>query len=150
MKSIIESSVYLVIMALICIISLDFIFINKSICKGQELQQYIKDTITIYADSSPSHDIDNLTYHKINNLAMQYNSSIDLEYFDTVNNYDYYNVTIMYPVKSGIFNIKKMCSFSSIVSVIKEAGWTYAHCNQQQLLNHYNITRNYDSLFNHQ
>ena len=114
MKSIIESSVYLVIMALICIISLDFIFINKSICKGQELQQYIKDTITIYANSSPSHDIDNLTYHKINNLAMQYNSSIDLEYFD--------NVTIMYPVKSGIFNIEKMCSFSSIVSVIKETG----------------------------
>ncbi len=122
MKSIIESSVYLVIMALICIISLDFIFINKSICKGQELQQYIKDTITIHANSSPSHDIDNLTYHKINNLAMQYNSSIDLEYFDTVNNYDYYNVTIMYPVKSGIFNIEKMCSFSSIVSVIRETG----------------------------
>lgn len=120
MKSIIESSVYLVIMALICIISLDFIFINKSICKGQELQQYIKDTMTIYADSSSSHNIDNSTYEKVNSLAMQYNSSIDIAYFDTVNNYDYYNITIMYPVKSGIFNIEKLCSFSSIVPVIKE------------------------------
>lgn len=120
MKSIIESSVYLVIMALICIISLDFIFINKSICKGQELQQYIKDTMTIYAESSSSHDIDSSAYEKVNSLAIQYNSSVDISYFDTVSNYDYYNITIMYPVKSGIFNIEKMCSFSSIVPVVKK------------------------------
>lgn len=58
MKSIIESSVYLIIMSIICIISLDFIFINKSICKGQELQQYIRDTILIYGEKQQH------TYHR--------------------------------------------------------------------------------------
>ncbi len=106
MKSIIESSVYLIIMSIICIISLDFIFINKSICKGQELQQYIRDTILIYGESSSTHTIDDNTCQKINTLAEQYNSTVDISYFDTVNEHDYFNITIMYPVKSGIFNIK--------------------------------------------
>lgn len=117
MKSIIESSVYLLIMAIICIISIDFISINKSICKGQELQQYVKDTVLIYGSSSETHNIDNYTYQKVNNLADKYNSIIEITYFDTVNENDYFNVNIKYPVKSGIFNIKKMCSYNSIVAI---------------------------------
>ena len=120
MKSIIESSVYLIIMSIICIISLDFIFINKSICKGQELQQYIRDTILIYGESS-THTIDDNTCQKINTLAEQYNSTVDISYFDTVNEHDYFNITIMYPVKSGIFNIQKDCTYNSIVSVRGES-----------------------------
>ncbi len=117
MKSIIESSVYLLIMAIICIISIDFISINKSICKGQQLQQYVKDTILIYGYSSENHNIDSNTYQKINNLADKYDSNIDMTYFDTVNDNDYFNVNIRYPVNSGIFNIKKICSYNSIVAV---------------------------------
>ena len=128
MKSIIESSIYLIIMALICIISLDFIFINKSICRGQELQQYIKDTILIYAESTDTHSIDTPTCQKINDLASQYNSTIEVEYFDTVTEYDYFNITVLYPVKSGIFNIEKICSYSSIVAVPKEEV-KYAYIN---------------------
>lgn len=115
-------------MALICIISLDFIFINKSICKGQELQQYIKDTILIYAESTDNHSIDTTTCQKVNDLASQYNSTIEVEYFDTVNDYDYFNITVLYPVKSGIFNIEKICSYSSIVAVHKEEV-KYAYIN---------------------
>ena len=118
MKSIIESSVYLIIMSIICIISLDFIFINKSICKGQELQQYIRDTILIYGESSSTHTIDDNTCQKINTLAEQYNSTVDISYFDTVNEHDYFNITIMYPVKSGI---QKNCTYNSIVSVRGES-----------------------------
>lgn len=117
MKSIIESSVYLFIMALICIISLDFIFINKNICKGQELQQYVKDTLLIYAESSAEHNIDNSSYQKINNLARQYDSTLDINYYDSVGNRDYFNITLYYPVSSGIFNIRKICSYSSIVCI---------------------------------
>ena len=61
-------------------------------------------------------------YKRYNNYTRQQLSLPRYRQPDTVNNYDYYNVTIMYPVKSGIFNIEKMCSFSSIVSVIKETG----------------------------
>ena len=121
MKSIIESSVYLIIMSIICIISLDFIFMNKSICKGQELQQYIRDTILIYGESSSTHTIDDNTCQKINTLAEQYNSTVDISYFDTVNEHDYFNITIMYPVKSGIFKIQKDCTYNSIVSVKGES-----------------------------
>ena len=47
MKIIVEASAYLVILSFICLISLDFIAVNKSVSKGSELQQYIKDVIQI-------------------------------------------------------------------------------------------------------
>ena len=117
MKSIIESSIYLIIMSIICILSLDFIFINKSICKGQELQQYVRDTILIYAESTDSHNIDNNTAQQITSLSRQYNSTINIQYFDTVYNRDYYNITILYPVRSGIFHLEKICTYQSIVAI---------------------------------
>ena len=40
MKIIVEASAYLVILSFICLISLDFIAVNKSVSKGSELQQY--------------------------------------------------------------------------------------------------------------
>ena len=42
MKIIVEASAYLVILSFICLISLDFIAVNKSVSKGSEVQQYIK------------------------------------------------------------------------------------------------------------
>ena len=47
MKIIVEASAYLVILSFICLISLDFIAVNKSVSKGSEVQQYIKDVIQI-------------------------------------------------------------------------------------------------------
>ena len=67
------------------------------------------------------HTIDDNTCQKINTLAEQYNSTVDISYFDTVNEHDYFNITIMYPVKSGIFNIQKDCTYNSIVSVRGES-----------------------------
>ena len=43
MKIIVEASAYLVILSFICLISLDFIAVNKSVSKGSEVQQYIKE-----------------------------------------------------------------------------------------------------------
>ena len=39
MKIIVEASAYLVILSFICLISLDFIAVNKSVSKGSDAQQ---------------------------------------------------------------------------------------------------------------
>lgn len=58
MKIIVEASAYLVILSFICLISLDFIAVNKSVSKGSEVQQYIKDVIQINGISYEHRDID--------------------------------------------------------------------------------------------
>ena len=91
MKIIVEASAYLVILSFICLISLDFIAVNKSVSKGSELQQYIKDVIQI--------------------------NGISYEYFDAAADYDYYRLNIKYPVKSRLFGLNKLCDYKALVRV---------------------------------
>lgn len=118
MKSVIESSVYLVILSFICIISLDFIAINRKIGKGNELQQYIKDVILINGESK-NNNIDTNTYNKVNEIAKEHKAKVSVQYYDSVNDSDYYKVKVDYPITSGVFKVNKNCSYSSIVKVSK-------------------------------
>lgn len=69
MKIIVEASAYLVILSFICLISLDFIAVNKSVSKGSEVQQYIKDVIQINGISYEHRDIDYDTNKKVCEIA---------------------------------------------------------------------------------
>ena len=108
MKIIVEASAYLVILSFICLISLDFIAVNKSVSKGSELQQYIKDVIQINGISYEHRDIDYDTNKKVCEIAAQYGAAAD---------YDYYRLNIKYPVKSRLFGLNKLCDYKALVRV---------------------------------
>ena len=109
MKIIVEASAYLVILSFICLISLDFIAVNKSVSKGSELQQYIKDVIQINGISYEHRDIDYDTNKKVCEIAAQYGADVSYEYFDRLN--------IKYPVKSRLFGLNKLCDYKALVRV---------------------------------
>ena len=112
MKIIVEASAYLVILSFICLISLDFIAVNKS-----ELQQYIKDVIQINGISYEHRDIDYDTNKKVCEIAAQYGADVSYEYFDAAADYDYYRLNIKYPVKSRLFGLNKLCDYKALVRV---------------------------------
>ena len=51
MKSIIDCSVHLIILTLICFISLDFIMVNVDINRKQEAVSYMESYIELYGES---------------------------------------------------------------------------------------------------
>ncbi len=113
MKIIVEASAYLVILSFICLISLDFIAVNKSVSKGSELQQYIKDVIQINGISYEHRDIDYDTNKKVCEIA----ADVSYEYYDAAADYDYYRLNIKYPVKSRLFGLNKLCDYKALVRV---------------------------------
>ena len=117
MKIIVEASAYLVILSFICLISLDFIAVNKSVSKGSEVQQYIKDVIHINSISYEHRDIDYDTNKKVCEIAAQYGADVSYEYFDAAADYDYYRLNIKYPVKSRLFGLNKLCDYKALVRV---------------------------------
>ena len=117
MKIIVEASAYLVILSFICLISLDFIAVNKSVSKGSEVQQYIKDVIQINGISYEHRDIDYDTNKKVCEIAAQYGADVSYEYFDAAADYDYYRLNIKYPVKSRLFGLNKLCDYKALVRV---------------------------------
>ena len=117
MKIIVEASAYLVILCFICLISLDFIAVNKSVSKGSELQQYIKDVIQINGISYEHRDIDYDTNKKVCEIAAQYGVDVSYEYYDAAADYDYYRLNIKYPVKSRLFGLNKLCDYKALVRV---------------------------------
>ena len=117
MKIIVEASAYLVILSFICLISLDFIAVNKSVSKGSEVQQYIKDVIQINGISYEHRDIDYDTNKKVCEIAAQYGADVSYEYYDAAADYDYYRLNIRYPVKSRLFGLNKLCDYKALVRV---------------------------------
>ena len=55
MKSILETSLYLIVMVIITLISIDFITMNISVSKANEKKQYIQHMIEIYGKSEQKH-----------------------------------------------------------------------------------------------
>ena len=56
MKGIIETSVYLVIFALVCFFSIDFIRINQRVSDAGEISQYIENYIEAYCGDIPDRE----------------------------------------------------------------------------------------------
>jgi hypothetical protein len=57
MKGIIETSVYLVIFALVCFFSIDFIRINQRVSDAGEISQYIENYIEAYCGDIPDSEL---------------------------------------------------------------------------------------------
>ena len=53
MKGIIETSIYLIIFALVCFFSIDFIRINQRVSDAGEISQYVENYIEAYCGDVP-------------------------------------------------------------------------------------------------
>lgn len=90
MKSVIDVSVYILVMAIVCFISLDFIILNNDISKKQETIEYIKDYIELYGKSveenvieqgkGKKYRLNEETEAAVNALAQKNGMSIDIAY----------------------------------------------------------------------
>lgn len=117
MKSIIENSVYLVIMTLIALISIDFVSMNMGVSKVNELEQYIEEYIEIYGECEADNSMDNATFTTVSNLAQDNGTELTYEYVSKTEKYAYYKIHLSYGLRSRIFNLGKTHSYDGLVRV---------------------------------
>lgn len=117
MKSVIDVSVYILVMAIVCFISLDFIILNNDISKKQETIEYIKDYIELYGKSveenvieqgkGKKYRLNEETEAAVNALAQKNGMSIDIAYEDITERYYYYRMNIEYDIKMMMPDVTK-------------------------------------------
>lgn len=121
MKSILETSVYLLVASLICYIGIDFISTNMRVSKINEVTQYMQDYIEVYGEAEVMEDgsylLDENTFSVIRQKAQQNNMMVSYEYMSKTNEYVYYDLQITYDLKMSIFRLRKSYANNSIVRV---------------------------------
>lgn len=115
MKSILETSLYLIVMVLLTLISIDFITMNISVSKANEKEQYIQHMIEIYGKSEENHQLDSEIIGKIHSELGGNDTLFDYEYIDSTQTHDYYKICLKYGIHSNIFKIRKLQTFYGIV-----------------------------------
>lgn len=99
MKSTIETSIYLLIIALAAGIFTSFIRLNADVNKVNEVTKYVQDYMDVHGTSSKSgtsYNLDSATVNAINDYVSKHNMTADINYDTATNNYVYYNVKINY------------------------------------------------------
>lgn len=107
MKGIIEASVYLVLFAIICMFSIDFIRINKDVSDASEVSQYVEN----YIEACCGDGFDNvLTESQRNAKFAALKNSIDnnnavLSYGERkrTGDYEYIEYTFSYKLNAAMF-----------------------------------------------
>lgn len=121
MKSILETSVYLVVAALICYIGIDFVSLNMKISKINETTQYMQDYVEIYGEAVAQEDgslaLDESTFSAIQSKAQQNNMTISYNYLSQTNEYIYYNLEISYELTMQTLGFQKSHTSNSLVRV---------------------------------
>lgn len=119
MKSILETSLYLIVLVIITLISIDFITMNISVSKANEKEQYIQHMIEIYGKSEENHQLDSETIDKVKAELGGIDTLFDYEYMDSTETYDYYKIYLKYGIQSNVFKIQKLHTFYGIVRLDK-------------------------------
>ena len=92
MKSILETAAYLIVMAIIVFASLDFITMNMSVTKVNEVEKYIENCIELYGESTEDNELTPDTLAKVNDVTNDYGMSFSYEYDASTETYDYYKI----------------------------------------------------------
>ncbi|MBQ4282965.1 MAG: hypothetical protein IJB96_03455 [Lachnospira sp.] len=117
MKVIIESSMYLIIMALICLFSVDFVSMNMGITQVGQLEQYVEDYIELNGVCQADNSLDAITVQAINQELEGKDVVFSYEYMTRTDDYAYYKVHIKYSLRSAVFNNGKTHTFDGIARV---------------------------------
>lgn len=119
MKSILETAAYLIVMAIIVFASLDFITMNMSVTKVNEVEKYIENCIELYGESTEDNELTPDTLAKVNDVTNEYGMSFSYEYAASTETYDYYKIYLGYSLKSRMFRVGKSQTYDGLVRVVK-------------------------------
>jgi len=116
-KSILESSIYLIIMSLICLLSIDFVSMNMSVSKVGEIEQYIENYIELYGENQENNTLDEATVLAINEKLKGMGMIFTYEYMSSTESHAYYNIYLTYNIKSRVFKFQKKHTFDGLARV---------------------------------
>ena len=108
MKGIIETSVYLVIFALVCFFSIDFIRINQRVSDAGEISQYIENYIELSEEARDK---------KLYVLARSVQKGgMRLTYGDVsrAGDYEYIEYTLEYPLSAAMFGYSSQHTYNGL------------------------------------
>ncbi|MDO5403349.1 MAG: hypothetical protein Q4F11_07905 [Eubacteriales bacterium] len=117
MKIIIENSVYVIIMVLICLVGIDFILMNISISHVNEIEQYIEDYIEIYGEANADGTLSDNTFAAVRSIAGDNGMKFEYEYESETEKYVYYTIYLRYTLRSKVFRLGKSSTYNGIVRV---------------------------------
>ena len=125
MKSIIDVSVYIIVITIMCFISLDFILINKYISEKQKTIDYIKDYVELYGTSVDTgkaehgqgkiYELGTEVHNAVSAMADKKDIDIDVTYEDSTSRYYYYKMDASYYIRSGILGLNKKLNSSVLI-----------------------------------
>ena len=118
MKSIIDCSVHLIILTLICFISLDFIMVNVDINRKQETVSYMESYIELYGESEKGDmgfDLADGIKDAVRDIACDNGIDINISYKESSTRYHYYDMICEYSLNMQLMNINKIVRRHSIV-----------------------------------
>lgn len=121
MKSILETSLYLLIAALICYIGIDFVSANMRVSQVNEVSQYLKDYIEIYGSAEPVPDgsylLDSATLAAVSEKAAKSNMTVTYQYTAATREHIYYDLYVEYDLQMAVLGIQRKHICSSLVRV---------------------------------
>lgn len=117
MKPILESSIYLIIMAMICMLSIDFVSMNLGISQVVQTEQFIEDYIEIYGTNDEENSIDKTTVSEMKNYAKSRGFEFSYKYETETADYRYYKIQVKYGVRSRMFNLGKNHTYDGIARI---------------------------------
>lgn len=117
MKSILESSIYLILMSMICLFSMDFVGMNMCISNVGQIEQYVEDYIELNGIRLEDNSLDDETINAVNKTVSDKGMSFSYTYMDSTYSHAYYKIQLKYKVKSLFFNMGKTHTFDGIARV---------------------------------
>ncbi len=108
---------YLIIMAIICLFSIEFVSINMGITKVGQLEQYVEDYIELNGQCTNEYSLDAKMVEAINEELAENNMSFSYEYVKSTEEYAYYSINVKYKLRTVLFNLGKEHTFKGIARV---------------------------------
>lgn len=98
MKSVIESYIYLLIITLIVLFSIDFVMVNLKVSKVNQVARYVENSIEANKDNS---------YIKAEEMARANGMNLSYTVVDKTTDYTYVEYVLRYNIVAANFKIKK-------------------------------------------
>lgn len=118
MKGVIETSVYLIIFALVCFFSIDFIRINQRVSDAGEISQYVENYIEAYCGDIPDRGLSEETRdERLNALSKSVQEGgMKLTYGEVsrAGDYEYIEYTLEYTLSAAMFRYSSRHTYKGL------------------------------------